>query len=107
MKKITKRRPSNFYHLPKILLVIKSKSACNTHVEEKIRTTFYSEILKIKNHFAELSIDGTMILKYSFEKHGVIFWTRLVWLSIGFSGNFPEHMSYCSRFIKDKLFLNR
>jgi hypothetical protein len=46
----------------------------------------------MRNHFAELGIDGTMILKYFFEKKGVIFWTRLIWLSIGFSGNFREHV---------------
>jgi hypothetical protein len=45
--------------------------------------TVLSENLKRRDHFAGLSVDGRIILKWILEKEGVRLWNGFNWLRMG------------------------
>jgi hypothetical protein len=51
----------------------------------EMRTVFWSENLKGRDHFEDLGIDGK-ILELSLGKYGRKVWTGCIWIRIGTSG---------------------
>jgi hypothetical protein len=53
-----------------------------------VRTKFWSENSKGRDHSEDLSVNGEAILDWILEKYGGILWTGFMWLRIGTSGGF-------------------
>jgi len=48
-----------------------------------MRTKFWLEILKGRDHSKDLGVDGKIIVKWSLGMNGMKLWTVFVWLRIG------------------------
>jgi hypothetical protein len=51
-----------------------------------MHTGFWWEGQKERDHYEDLDISGSIILKWILERQDGVVWTGLIWLSIGTSG---------------------
>jgi hypothetical protein len=54
--------------------------------DEKMRTKFWLESLKGRDHSEDLGVDRVIILKWILGKWVFGTWTEFIWLRIGISG---------------------
>jgi len=59
---------------------------CSTHGRDEMRTHFWSENLKGRDHAEHLGIDGRIILEWILRKQVTKVWTGVIWLRIWTSG---------------------
>jgi hypothetical protein len=51
-----------------------------------MRTKFYSEILKRRDHSVNVGVNGKIILGWILGKYDEKVWTGFIWLGIGING---------------------